>query len=128
MKIKNGITKYNEVAFYTSYNLSGWDKILKLLEGVVYCLNMAKIFMEKNIISKKGEKISQAINIIENGLLVSLDFKNGKNIASELNIIYNYMILQLIKANFYNDEKLIDHVIKLVKNIIYAWKKIELSK
>jgi len=51
--------------------------VLMLFDGALLAIAMARQAMATNKIAEKGEEISRAINIISNGLKVSLDTQAG---------------------------------------------------
>ena len=55
--------------------------ILMLFEGARAAIWIARAHMERNEIAEKGSAISKAIDIINNGLLASLDMEKGGELA-----------------------------------------------
>ncbi|WP_227660273.1 flagellar export chaperone FliS, partial [Hafnia paralvei] len=72
----------------------------------------------------KGQSITKAINIIDNGLKAGLNLEKGGELAENLAALYDYMVKRLLHANLHNDEATIQHVTDLLDNIADAWRQI----
>ncbi len=94
--------------------------IVMLMEGALDKIALAKGFIERNEVAKKGEHISWAISIID-GLRLSLDKEAGKELAQNLDDLYDYMGRRLVQANIKNDTTILDEVISLLLEIKGAW-------
>ncbi|THF64152.1 flagellar export chaperone FliS [Pseudothauera rhizosphaerae] len=95
--------------------------ILMLYDGALLALRTASMAMESNDIPKKGAAISKAIDIIANGLKVSLDLNNGGEIATRLDALYEYMTDRLLYANLHNNPAAVDEVAGLLASLREAW-------
>ncbi|KFC81653.1 flagellar export chaperone FliS [Buttiauxella agrestis] len=98
--------------------------IVLLFDGALSALVRARLFMQQGELAAKGEALSKAINIIDNGLKAGLDNEQGGEIAENLSSLYDYMIRRLMLANLRNDVELIEEVEGLLTNIADAWKQI----
>lgn len=98
--------------------------IVLLFDGALSALVRARLFMQQGELAAKGEALSKAINIIDNGLKAGLDDEQGGEIAENLSSLYDYMIRQLMLANLRNNVELIEEVEGLLTNIADAWKQI----
>jgi len=98
--------------------------IVLLFDGALSALVRARLFMQQGELSAKGEALSKAINIIDNGLKAGLDNEKGGEIAENLSSLYDYMIRRLMLANLRNDVEAIEEVEGLLTNIADAWKQI----
>lgn len=98
--------------------------IVLLFDGALSALVRARLFMQQGELAAKGEALSKAINIIDNGLKAGLDNDKGGEIAENLSSLYDYMIRRLMLANLRNDVELIEEVEGLLTNIADAWKQI----
>jgi flagellar protein FliS len=81
----------------------------------------AKNGMQRNDIQAKGNAISKAIAIIDEGLNASLDKKVGGELAQNLSSLYDYMSMRLIAANLKNDAAALDEVARLLNELKEAW-------
>lgn len=98
--------------------------IVLLFDGALSALVRARLFMQQGELAAKGEALSKAINIIDNGLKAGLDNEQGGEIAENLSSLYDYMIRRLMLANLRNDVELIEEAEGLLTNIADAWKQI----
>ncbi|MFZ3387600.1 flagellar export chaperone FliS [Buttiauxella gaviniae] len=98
--------------------------IVLLFDGALSALVRARLFMQQGELAAKGEALSKAINIIDNGLKAGLDNDKGGEIAENLSSLYDYMIRRLMLANLRNDVAIIEEVEGLLTNIADAWKQI----
>lgn len=95
-----------------------------LFDGAYSALVRARLFMQQGETVAKGEAISKAINIIDNGLKAGLDLEKGGELAANLADLYDYMVRRLLQANLRNDVQAIEEVEGLLSNIADAWKQI----
>src|SRR5262245_27915508 len=77
--------------------------IQMLYDGLLQKLGQASDAMRANDTPRKGESITKAIRIVEEGLRASLDRERGGQIAQRLDGLYEYMIARLLLANLKND-------------------------
>jgi flagellar protein FliS len=98
--------------------------ILMLFEGARVAISMARLHMERKEIPEKGAAISKAIDIITNGLLVSLDSENGGELAERLAALYEYISQRLLWANLKNNLAALDEANRLLGELQSAWEMI----
>ncbi len=122
---KNGANAYAKVGLETGVVAASPHKlILMLLEGAMTAVVNAGVHMQAREIEKKGNAISKAIMIIENGMRASLDKKAGGEIAASLDSLYEYMCRRLMVANLNNDAAALKEVHGLLADIKGAWDEI----
>ena len=97
---------------------------LMLFDGALVSINAARIHMENGEIPLKGTSISKAIEIIANGLKVSLDFDVGGELAQRLASLYDYLCARLLHANARNDIGALGEVATLLRELKEAWEQI----
>ena len=102
--------------------------ILLLFEGAQNALLLARLQGEQGNVSARGSAISKAIDIIANGLKVSLDLKQGGELAERLAALYDYMVSRLLWASLKNDLPVLDEISGLLEEIHGAWREIEPGK
>jgi flagellar protein FliS len=95
--------------------------ILMLFEGARAAISMARLHMERKEIPEKGAAISKAIDIINNGLLVSLDTESGGELAERLAALYEYISQRLLWANLKNNLAALDEANQLLGELQSAW-------
>jgi flagellar protein FliS len=98
--------------------------IILLFEGAESAISVAKLHMESGETAQKGKLISQAIDIIANGLKASLDIDAGGKLAEQLSALYDYMVRRLLSANLENNSAALDEVLRLLGEIHSAWTEI----
>ncbi|MCZ8858926.1 flagellar export chaperone FliS [Escherichia albertii] len=101
--------------------------VTMLFDCVLSALVRARLFMQDNNPQGKGASLSKAINIIENGLRVSLDEESQDELTQNLIALYSYMVRRLLQANLRNDVSAVEEVESLMRNIADAWKESLLS-
>lgn len=98
--------------------------ILMLFEGAIMAVGTATHAMREGSIAEKGQAISKAIDIVANGLKVSLDFEAGAELATRLGALYDYICDRLLHANLKNDAAALDEAGHLLKELRDAWAEI----
>jgi flagellar protein FliS len=98
--------------------------ITMLFDGAIAAVASAAVQMKAGQIAAKGQSISKAILIIDNGLRASLDQEAGGSIAVQLDSLYEYMSNRLLAANLNNQPELLDEVRRLLHELKGAWDQI----
>ncbi|WP_448675104.1 flagellar export chaperone FliS [Enterobacter hormaechei] len=96
--------------------------VIMLFDGALSALVRARLFLADGNIPAKGQALSKAINIIENGLKVGLDEESKDELTQNLIALYAYMVRRLLQANLRNDASAIEEVENLLRNIADGWK------
>ncbi len=116
---------YASVGLETSVSTADPHKLILLLfEGAKAAILSARMNMELGNTAEKGRLISNAIDIITNGLKASLDFEQGGDLSVKLAALYDYMAQRLLWANLKNDSAALDEVLQLLGEIHSAWSEI----
>ncbi|MDR1647579.1 MAG: flagellar export chaperone FliS [Zoogloeaceae bacterium] len=102
--------------------------IILLFEGAESAISVARIHAEQGNVAERGSHLSKAIDIINNGLKVSLDLERGGDLAYRLRALYEYMVSRLLWANMKNDVPAMQEVLGLLGEIHDAWRQIEPAK
>lgn len=125
MYTASGTKAYAQVSVESGVMSASPHQLIEMLfDGANSALVRARLFLAQGNIVAKGEALSKAINIIDNGLKAGLDQENGGEIADHLSSLYDYMIRRLLLANLRNDSQAIEEVEGLLGNIAEAWKQI----
>ncbi len=105
--------------------------ITMLFDGADTAIAMARVHMGEQRIKEKGESISKAIDIVDNGLKASLDPSaagpEGERLASNLSALYDYVVRRLLHANLHNDAAALDEASRLLGDVASAWREIAAS-
>jgi flagellar secretion chaperone FliS len=100
--------------------------ITMLFDGAKTAITMARHHMANKEIAAKGNAISKAINIVENGLKASLDAEAGglagAELVGNLAALYDYINERLLYANLRNDLAQLDEADRLLESIGSAWR------
>ena len=88
----NRAAAYAKVGVETGVNTADPHKlILMLFDGALLQVRTAGIAMQSKDIPGKGMAVSKAVEIIINGLKVSLDLSAGGELAQRLAALYDYV-------------------------------------
>lgn len=90
--------------------------LLKLYEGSLNFLRLARRGMEEKNPRIKGENISKIIAIMTE-LDCALDMDAGGEIAENLSTLYQHIIFRLVESNVKNDLKGLDEVEHIISEI-----------
>ena len=116
----------NNAAYATySQNMTGGiespQKLIEMLyEGILRFIFRARKAMQEKNIEQKVYFLNRA-NAIFVELLNSLDYDQG-NVAHYLSGLYPRQIQLLAQANISNEEKNLDEVTNVIKQLLEAWK------
>lgn len=126
--MSNPVAAYNSVGVETGVTTADPQKlILMLFDGALLAVSTARVCMERGDIPAKGAAISKAIEIVANGLKVSLDYEAGGELAQRLGALYDYMTARLLHANLRNDRGALEEVGRLLGELKGAWEQIGLQ-
>jgi flagellar protein FliS len=117
--------KYKDVDVLSRVESANPHQLIELLlQGARTNIASAIGFMQHNNIKKKGEHITQSIEII-NGLINSLDHERGGKMADDLLRFYKNIQTLLLSANIKNDQALLEKANSLLGEVFDAWKAIK---
>ncbi len=123
--ISSGANAYSKVAVETGVVAASPHKLIVMLfDGAMIAVSTAVSNMKAGDIPSKGQSISKAISIIENGLRASLDKAAGGGIAANLDALYEYMTNRLVQANLNNQPEMLNEVYGLLKDLKQSWEAI----
>lgn len=121
----SALSAYSQVGVETSIASASPHKLVSMLfDGAILAVFHGKAHMQQGNVAAKGESISKAIAIIDEGLKVSLDEEVGGELARNLKALYEYMSNRLLMANIKNDVEGLDEVARLLGELKGAWEKI----
>ncbi len=125
MYSNSGVQAYQKVGLESAVlSASPHQLVVMLFDGAHSALVRARLFLEQDNIPAKGEALSKAINIIDNGLKAGLNMEVESDLPENLAALYDYMVRRLLHANLRNDVEAIVEVEVLLNNIADAWKQI----
>lgn len=94
-----------------------------LFEGLFTRIAQAKGAMQQKDLQNKGQKITEAMNIIV-GLREFLDLEKGGELAQNLDSLYEYVQRGLLDAHLNNDASRLDECRELLMQVSGAWAEI----
>ena len=125
MYSQNGALSYQKVGIESAVmSASPHQLIVLLFDGAMSALVRARLFLDQGDLISKGEALSKAISIIDNGLKAGLDMDAEGELSNNLASLYDYLVRRLLLANMHNDVETIMEVEGLLNNIADAWKQI----
>lgn len=99
--------------------------IVMLFDGAINAMRRAEIYFQQGNIPRRGEMISRAINIIDNGLRAGLNHEIGGKITEDLESLYEYVSRKLLEANLNKSAADLPHLIQLMSDLAETWKAID---
>ena len=122
---QNSAKSYAQVGMETGVAAADPHQLIVMLfDGALLAIAKAGSALRQKQIAEKGQAISQAIDIIANGLQASLNFSAGDELANRLAALYDYMCKRLVHANLNNDSAALSEVGRLLGEIKSAWEEI----
>lgn len=122
MNASSAIKAYTRVGIESGATAADPHRLISMLfQGALLAIANAKNAMLRRDISAKGNAISKAISIIDEGLNASLDKEVGGELAHNLSSLYEYMSMRLMFANLKNDMAALDEVARLLAELKEAW-------
>ena len=116
---------YHRVGVETAVSQADPHKLVSMLfDRLLQTVAAARSAMQQGNIAFKGENISKAVRIIDEGLKPALNLEQGGDIAANLNGLYGYCVLRLSHANLHNDEAALNDVLRVIEPIAQGWKQI----
>ena len=127
---RTGAGAYARVGVETgAMSASPHQLICMLFDGAKSSIGMARHHLSVGDIGARGQAISKAIDIVDNGLKAALDAKTagpeGEALVANLSALYGYIIQRLLYANLRNDVQALDEADGLLENIASAWREID---
>ncbi|HMV05104.1 MAG TPA: flagellar export chaperone FliS [Accumulibacter sp.] len=124
-KARLAISAYQKVGVDAAVEVADPHRLILLLfSGAQAALGNARAAFRQQQVAARGEALSKAIDIITNGLKVSLDLEQGGEIAERLSALYDYMVMRLLHANLASDPAALEEVSDLLEEIHSAWREI----
>lgn len=121
-----GASAYANVQMETGVNTADPHHLIQMLyDGAIDSLHHAVGHIQTGNIEAKGQAISKAIRIIDEGLKASLDLRVGGELASNLFELYDYMCRRILKASIGNEIAGLNEVVTLLDGLRTAWSSIK---
>ena len=101
------------------------DLVLLLYDKLIQRINEALRAIELADVAARGEAIGKAIDLIEKGLVASLDMAQGGEVARQFKRQYATWMALLLKASAESDPRLLSLVASQVREIADSWKQVK---
>lgn len=122
---RGALNAYSQVSVDSNIASASPHKLISMLfDGAIVAVFQGKGYMLQGNVAAKGESISKAIAIIDEGLKISLDEEAGGEMAKNLKALYEYMSYRLLMSNARNDMTGLDEVARLLGELKGAWDQI----
>ena len=95
--------------------------ILMLFDGALLCIRKGRSFMLAKRTAEKCQALTTGIEIVDMGLLASVDARHDPEFANRLIGLYRYVTMRLLQANMRNDVKALDEAEKILQDLRSAW-------
>lgn len=119
---RNPIASYAQVSTDIAAETADPHRLIVMLfEGARVAISKARLHMLHNEIPEKGAAISRALDIINNGLVASLDIETGGELAEQLSALYEYICQRLLWANLKNSQAALDEADRLLAELQSGW-------
>lgn len=120
-----GASAYARIGVESSVmSASPHQLIVMLFDGAIAAIRTARLHLQDGRTAEKGQAISKALDIVNNGLLAALDAEKGGEIAERLGALYDYIARLLLAANLRNEVASLDQAETLLSDIASAWREI----
>lgn len=113
---------YRDVNASTAVEGASPHKLVSLLyQSIASEIAAARGAIARADIAGKGQSISHAVRIIEEGLLAPLDMAAGGALAQNLHDLYLYLVQRMTLANLKSDDGLLAECARLVEVLREGW-------
>jgi len=98
--------------------------VLILFDGALNAIDLGRAHIAAGNLAGKTRAISKAIEIVDEGLRVSVDRKAGGELGDRLVQLYNFTTMRLLQANLRNDVAALDEARRILAGLREAWARI----
>lgn len=128
MYSKTGNNAYTSVSLDSQVAGATPHQLISMLfDGAINAMRRAEIYFHSGNIARRGEMISRAINIIDNGLRAGLNHEIGGQITADLERLYEYVSRSLLEANVNKSGEKLPQLIQLMVDMSETWRAIDPS-
>ena len=121
-----GLRAYHEVDRQTAVlSANAVDLILLTYEALLRRLKQASEAFASNDVAARGEALSRSLEVIDKGLIGSLDMNQGGQLSKQLLSQYQLWTAQILHCNMNADAVLLGELIKTVDVVRSAWEQVK---
>ena len=125
MNANVAIKSYGQVQVTAGVQDASSQRLIAMLyEGLLTRIAQAKGALNQKDLKTKGDKITEAMNIVM-GLREFLDKDKGGELASNLDLLYDYIYRTLLQAHIKNDAEKLNECRDLILKVSSAWSEIK---
>lgn len=119
--MRGSMKAYKSVALDSQKTVASPYKIVQmLLAGALERLAKARVAIEQEKFSERGELLSSALMIVAE-LRMALDHEAGGDISANLDNLYEFMMGEIVQANIHDDVEKLETVSRLLREIKEGW-------
>lgn len=116
------LAAYQQGGIEASVSGASPHQLIQLLfDGALSAIRLAQREMAAGHIAQKGDAISKAAAILQEGLRGGLNLAGGGELAQNLDSLYDYCSMQLMQAHQENDAAKLEQVLALLTPLRDAW-------
>ncbi len=120
--LPRSLNRYRTVDNVTSVlGRSPIELILLVYDRIADNLSRASAAIDERRDDTLADSVNQAVDLISQGLIASLDFERGGDIAQNLSSIYEYCLRRLLAARLHKDPSAIQEIAVLLADLRQAW-------
>ncbi|AZY49096.1 flagellar export chaperone FliS [Bordetella avium] len=118
----NAIRSYQDIGLETEVMSAAPERLITLLyRGARAAIAQARLHLEAGRVAERGQAISKATRIVDEGLKMGLNREAGGEVANNLADLYDFITRTLLKANLHADATQLDVADKLLEDLASAW-------
>jgi len=106
---------------------SPMELILLVYDRIDDKLADAEVAIAASETLRAGNAISQAVELISQGLLAALNHEVGAEVSRNLALLYDYCVRRLLQANLWQDASVLREVRGLLSGLREAWASLPLA-
>ncbi|WP_250459750.1 flagellar export chaperone FliS [Microbulbifer litoralis] len=126
MRAAGGAAAYSRVGVESDVLSASPHRLITLLfDGADSAIRRAAVYLQDGNVAERGKSISKALDIVNNGLLASLDRERGGELAGNMAALYDYIARLLLRANLRGDAAALDEAGRLLRELASAWREID---
>lgn len=116
---------YTRVGLETEVHDASPHRLIALLfDGLFSAIAQAEGALQSGQRELKGQAISRAVRIVDEGLKSGLNLEQGGPLADQLHQLYSYAGVRLVQANLHDDVEALREVRRLLEPVRDAWSQI----
>ncbi|AHV92669.1 flagellar export chaperone FliS [Bordetella holmesii] len=113
---------YQDIGLETEVLSAAPERLITLLyRGARAAIAQARLHLEAGRVAERGQAISKATRIVDEGLKQGLNLEAGGELALNLSELYDFVTRTLLRANLHADAAQLDVADRLLADLASAW-------